>query len=139
MTAPRIFLSGSSSDLARVREYASALDSAGLQIVDRWFDDAHEWAGQDALRTREEQHAIAAAHLLTGREAHLFWWLFTPRASGSWIDFGAAISRSGPLVLVSGAGCSNTVFTALAQYRDESDDCALHEVLRLANQITRLL
>lgn len=131
-----IFLAGSSSDLARVRKYAAKLDAANIHIVDRWFDDAHLWAGRDAEKSAFEQRAIASSHARSISKAHAVWWLFKPVASGSWMEAGIAAAQRKPLY-VSGHGCTSTVYTSLATFRDPCDDYVLCEVLRAAKEAGR--
>ena len=136
VTTLKVYMAGSSRDLVRVCGIARQLDrSPGLvTIVDRWFDDAHEWAGTDSGRVDDEQERIAEEHERNIRGCDLLWWLYCPQFSGSLVELGIAIGAGIERIVVTGSGCRGTVFSALADFRHESDLRGLHEVFRAARE-----
>lgn len=148
-----VFISGASREGHRAWSVARHLEATGLvHVVDRWFDDAALWCGRDAERTRDAQDAIAREHAVNIRQARIFWLLYPTQPSlGAFVELGQALMRRDHeepgwhRVVVTGLGCSNTVYTAPADYRDECDALGLREVLRLAHalqpnaQVTRHL
>lgn len=129
MKPATVYLAGCSHDAARVRHYADALERAGIAVTDRWFDTAHEWAGQDATRDPQTQATIAEGHLTAILFSSALWWLYYPQKSGSWVEAGIALGV-GVAVVVSGPGCDDTLFSSLAGFRSVSDQKALAELVR---------
>lgn len=137
-----LYLSGASRELARVRKVAAALEQTGMfHLVDPWWIGAEEWAGKDYLHTRQAAVGYAAGHERAMRDAQIFWLLWPRQGShGALYELGyvsahrwhAGSSRV-PLV-VTGPGASETIYTAAADYRDESDELGLVECMRLANR-----
>lgn len=142
-----VYLSGASREAMRVQTMALRLGKAtdGMaQIADRWFDGADAWSGKDDTHPREAQVYFAEEHERAIRASRLFWLLWPRKASyGALYELGYAAAHRHhamaprlPLV-VSGKGCSQTIYTGAADYRDESDECGLVEVARRVLSLSR--
>lgn len=141
-----LYLSGSSRDLDRVRKVAADLERTGrFLLTDRWWEGAEVWAGKDGLHSLLTAVSIAAAHERAMRDAAIFWllWPRTP-SFGAVYELGYVTAhrwhqgaRRAATVIVTGPGASDTVYTAAADYRDQSDQFGFGEVLRLANTLTQ--
>lgn len=136
-----LYLSGASRELDRVCHFATALDRTGMFLLtDRWWNGAEEWSGKDHLHSRLTAVGIAAGHERAMRDAQIFWLLWPLQGShGAVYELGyftavrwhkGAEARH---IVVSGRGASATVYTAAADYRDESDELGITEVMRLGN------
>lgn len=135
MRPSRIYLCGSSRELERVRLYEEGLRGyRSIEVVSTWTQTAHEWAGKDARLTREEQEPHARQDLRELESADIVWCLWpTGPSYGAFVELGYAIALCKCLV-ISGPTCSESVFSALANYRDADDACAYREVLRIVSE-----
>jgi hypothetical protein len=140
-----IYLAASSSDASRVRANVARLDDSGLfHITSRWFENCDSWTGRDSALTRERATEIAEDCLNAVQRSAIVWLLAPPTLSGgSMVEFGAALAFATldkrRKVVVSGFSCSRTLFTALATFRDPSDDVALVETCRIALDLEAVL
>lgn len=143
--APRIplYLAAPSRELDRVTAAVAKLEQSGLfRLVDPWWQTAAKWCGRDAELERTQQIRIAEMHQYHMRHARIFWMLWPERFShGALYELGYASSHrwcvgAGSLqIIVSGRGSSNTVYTAPAQYREESDTLGFHAVLWAVSEL----
>lgn len=140
-----LYLSGSSRELDRVRRVARDLERTRMVLLtDPWWHGAEEWAGRDGLHTRLAAIGYAAGHERAIRDAQIFWLLWPHQVSfGAVYELGYVSAHRWHVgtpklpIVVSGRGVSDTIYTAAADYRDESDDMGLMEVLRLVNVLSR--
>ena len=132
MSKCALFIAGGSKDHARVRAWAERVEQSGLFVItSRWFVSASEWTGTDDERERTDQAIIADAHETAIRRSRLFWLLWPDTISfGALHELGYATAQrwhTGALrIAVSGTGCSRTIYTAKADFRDEADAVAFH-------------
>ena len=140
-----VYLAGPSREHERVCRIAALLGRAGspVFVTDHWFADAHVWAGMDATHSPEDARYMAENHELAIIGSKIFWLLWPKGVShGAAYELGYASglrdfrdSRNGqvgPRIIVSGEGCAGSIYTSRADYRSESDESALAEVLRVA-------
>lgn len=145
MTPIKTYLASSSRDVSRVAKVHARLNETGLFAFESmWWVHANRWAGKDAELTVAEQSGIANETLRCVARAELFWWLAPPHLSGgSPIEYGAAVTLRefcggrGPHILVTGNGNSRTLFTSLADFRDESDELGIAAAIKFAEGLRR--
>lgn len=135
----RVYLAGASRELARVMPMVERLESSGLvTLTHRWFDAvASCGVGRDHELTREQAAQHAENDLAGVRTAEIFWCLWPQNQSiGFAIEFGTAMALRIPTV-VTGPTAHACIFSALATYRDSSDEHGLVETVRRAELIVR--
>lgn len=132
-----LYLAAPSRELDRVRAAVTKLESCGLfRLLDPWWQTAEKWSGRDAELERTDQTRIAETHEAHIRHARIFWMLWPERIShGAVYELGYAsahrwcVGAARLQIVVSGRGSSQTIYTASAQYRDESDALGFMAVL----------
>lgn len=138
----RLYLAGASAEHERVSRMADVLHESGLvALPDPWWVGADQWTGRDSEHCVETQRSIAFAHMWTIMTCHVFWLLWPRQPShGAMFELGIA-ARLSPAVrtIVTGPGCSSSIYTALADVRDESCAVGLFEVMRAVAERQRLL
>lgn len=136
-----VYLASSSHETSRVNAIADKLIAHGLRVVSTWHrePDRALKAGFDDLLSVTEQREIAERCIDEMFGADLMWLVWPRTASiGAYAELGVAIALArfhySMHVVVSGVGCSRSVYTSLADFRDTSDEAALHEVLTFARR-----
>lgn len=130
----RVYLAGASRELPRVLRYVRLLEASGLVVLTyRWWDAvAAHGVDKDSELTKEEARRHASADLRGVESADVLWCLWPEVFSvAAPLELGYALGRRTATV-VSGAKSHECIFTALADYRDTSDDLGLIETLRIA-------
>jgi hypothetical protein len=138
-----VYLGGASREAGRVRRWAAGLESTGLvQVIDRWFDGAEQWAGRDGDHAEASQRAITREHFDNIRRARIFWLLYpNERSAGSLVELGYALAHRAHeepgwlRVVATGFDVLGTVFTANADFRHASDAQGLRDVLQRAQAL----
>lgn len=135
----RVYICCSSREKDRANAMAAKLEALGHEISSSWHREDYE-PGTDNRLTRDEQIRVSNQCVGEIEDAEVFWMLYPRTASiGAFVELGYALHEQEHLdVIVTGVGSSNTVFTAIAGYRDESDDLGLVEVQRLAGIYERM-
>lgn len=135
MTA-RIYVAAASREHARATTAADAVRECGGFVCSTWLQTAPEkWAGKDDRYDVDVQRQCAESDLADLRSADVLWLLWpTQPTVGAYVELGYALAH-GTRVVVSGAGCHSSIFTAPC-FRDLSDDVGLCEVMRLAHEIS---
>lgn len=139
----KIYVSGASAEVERVREWVNALARTGLfSFDDPWWVGAEQWAGRDSLCVREEQVRFANAHHRAIRESSIFWMLHPVRHSyGAFVELGYALACRDLLtaerrvICVTGPRSSSSIFTGPADYREAVDALGFDYCVRIAREI----
>ena len=136
-----VYLAGASREHERVKRWAHAIDRARcLEVSHRWFEDAETWHGKDHELTRARARDIAQEDERHIRASRIFWLLWPIELRpGAFIELGHALCHRFHVgrsydVIVSGAGCCSSIFTASADFRDDSDELAFDALLQLARR-----
>lgn len=123
-----VYVSGASIEHARVRKWADALEKTGaVRLTHRWFEDAAEWTGRDALHAHATRVQLAQDELRGIREARVYWLLLPANvAGGSMFEWGYAYAGSRKagnalITIVSGHNVADTIFSSLAHEAFEND------------------
>jgi hypothetical protein len=137
-----VYLAGASREYERVRKWAAALEASELcTIADRWFDSAHLWAGNDERVSRLVQTTIAEREQAAVRRARIFWLLWPDQPSaGAFIELGYALSHrhysaQHVEVVCSGERALESIFTATADFRSDSDVLAYDSVIECVERM----
>ena len=123
-----VYLAGASAEHARVRKWADALEKTGaVRLTHRWYEDASEWTGRDALVSHETRVQLAQDALRGIRASRLYWLLLPANmAGGSMFEWGYAYAGSRRVgnslrTIVSGQNAQDTIFSSLAHETHELD------------------
>lgn len=131
----RVFLAGASSEHERITRIAQALWSTNLvELPFPWWLTASTWSGRDEERSLDEQRGIAAEAMWSLCRSHCFWLIMPQQPTrGAWFELGMAVRlRPAVRVIVSGPGSSSSIYTSQADFRDDSCDVGMFEVMRHA-------
>jgi len=134
MSRAHVYLAGASCDYFRAREWAEIIraEHTSLELVSTWHDtDPRVWAGNDAMIPRQKQQEIAGKCLREIFRCDVFWLLWSSHLRGALVELGYAIDLRKQIV-ITGSGCTSSVFTSLANYRDLTDSIGYREIVRAA-------
>jgi len=132
------YLAAASTQVGRVSMIAKRLEDSGLATVPfKWWLRESD-LGHDDVLTLEQKREVASRCFYEIDNAEVFWWLADTRPSSAPIEFGYALRRSLDRhccrVIASGSAINARALVSLATFTDPSDDVALVECLRIAEE-----
>lgn len=113
----KVYIAGSSRELARVRAVADAIDAMpDMEITERWWVGAEAWAGLDSEQSDKAAKKAALSCIGGVSGADVLVMLMPSTASGgSMVELGLALGLGTPII-VSDTVKHRTVFCSLAEH-----------------------
>lgn len=117
MSRLKVYVAASSGELDRVRACVGTIDALlDIEITERWWQGAEEWAGRDSEQSIESSVAAARACRDGVRAADVLLLLMPGSARGGcMVELGIAIER-GMRVIVSDSVPNRSAFCSLGRH-----------------------
>jgi hypothetical protein len=118
----RVYLAASSKEVDRAEYWTTRLSSKNILITSTWLDDAKSIIGCNSPEHSHEDRLNAADECVAGVETADIIWVLMPivGSMGAFWEFGYAHACQ-LATCISGAAQYNSVFSALAKYRFDTD------------------